>query len=262
MAIISNSDLQAICDKLARWAAMSVGDDAFDDSFNAGMAAANAAVMTGSGSLQTYLFETVTDADVAADLLGAARDLEESQPVPPTRFMIGIAGISAFFAALNRHIARYSVYSTLDAYLTSLNASSPTLRVHQALHDHLKAFSRKNVFIANDTVLATISITGAAAGTFASVATIGSAYAGAKLVAKNQGATDSDAVLSITGKKVDGTTQVLTVTCSTNTDDAEHDLSSTAKLFTEVTAISVTSDGTNGNVIEIVAKTDRDISAA
>jgi hypothetical protein len=262
MAIISNTDLQAICDKLARWAAMSVGDDNFDDSFNAGMAAANAAVMSGSGSLFTYLFETVTDGDVAADMLSAARDLDESNPVPPTRFMIGIAGVSAFLASINTHLRRYAPSTpTLDAYLTSLNASTPTLRVHQALHDHLKSFSRKNVFIANDTVLATFSCTGAATGTFASVATIGTDYAGAKLVVKNQGAVTTGATLTVTGKKIDGSTQALTATIATGTDNTETDLSSVLRLFVEVTNVTI-SGGTNANVYEIVAKTDRDISAA
>lgn len=262
MPIIANSDLQTICDKLARWAAMSVGDAAFDSAFNAGMEAANAAVMSGSGSLFTYLFETQTDGDVAADLLPAARDLDEANPTPPARFMIGIAGVSAFLTALNNHIKRYNpATSTLDAYLTSLNATSPTLRVHQALHDHLKAFSRKNVFIGADTVLATFAATGAATGTFTSVATIGTDYAGAKLVVKNQGAVTTGATVSVTGKKLDGTTQVITATIGTGTDNFETDLSSTAKLFVQVTAISITS-GTNGNVYEIVAKTDRDISAA
>jgi hypothetical protein len=261
MAVISNSDLQTICDKLARWAAMSVGDANFDDAFNAGMQAANAAVMSGSGSLFTFLFETVTDGDVAADMLGAARDLDETNPTPPSRFMIGIAGISAFLTAINTHIRRYTAYSTLDAYLTYLNTSSPTLRVHQSLHDHLKAFARKNVFIGQDQVLATLTCTGAATGTFASVSTISTSYAGAQLKVKNQGAVTTGATLTITGKKIDGTTQTMTSTIATGTDNTETVTSVTTKLFVEVTAISITS-GTNGNIYEIVAKTDRDISAA
>ena len=260
--MIPNTDLQALLDKLARWSAMSIGDAAFNPAFTAGMEAANAAVMSGSGSLFTYIFGTITDGDVAADMLEAARNLDESNPVPPTRFMIAISGIAAFLSAVNKHIVRYNpATATLDAYLTQLNASTPTLRVHQALHDHLRAFSRGNVFIANDTVLATFAATGASTGTFTSVATIGSSYAGAKLVVKNQGAVTTGATLSVTGKKLDGTTQVITATISTGTDNTETNLSSTLKLFTQVTAISITS-GTNANVYEIVAKTDRDVSAA
>ena len=259
MALISNSDLQTVVDKMARWAAMSVGDENFDDAFNAGMAAANAAIMSGSNSLFTFLFETVTDGDVAADLLPAARDLDESNPVPPARFMIGIAGISAFMTAINNHLRRYSAYTTLDSYLSYLNTSTPTLRVHQALHDHIKAFSRKNVFVGQDTVLATFSATGATTGTFASVTTLAS-YAGAQLKVKNQGAVTTGATLTVTGKKLDGTTQSLTATISTGTDNTETALSVTTKLFVEVTNVTITG-GTNGNVYEIVAKTDRDISA-
>lgn len=260
MAIISNTDLQAVVDKLARWAAMSVGDAAFNGSFNAGMEAANAAVMSGSGSLFAFL-HGLTDGDPAADMLASARNLDESNPVPPTRFMIGIAEVAAFMTAMNNHIKRYNpATATLDAYLLALNESTPTLRVHQALHDHLKVFSRKNVFVGADTVLATFSATGAATGTFASVTTL-AGLAGAKLRVKNQGAVTTGATLTITGKKLDGTTASLTVTVSTGTDNAEQDLSVTTRLFVEVTAISITS-GTNGNVYEIVAKTDRDISAA
>ena len=263
MALISNTDLQAVVDKLAKWAATAVGDEGLDDAFTAGFTAANADIMSGSNSLFTYFAPggTCADGDVVADLLPSFRDLDESNPEPPSRFMIQISGIAAVFTALNRHIVRYNpATSTLDAYLTSLNASTPTLRVHQALHDYLKAFSRKNVFIATDTVLATFACTGASTGTFTSVTTIGSSYAGAKLVVKNQGAVTTGATLTITGKKIDGSTQALTVTVDTATDNTEKDLSVTTKLFTEVTNITITS-GTNANVYEIVAKTDRDISA-
>ncbi len=260
MTIITNVQLQAVGDKLARFAAMSVGDAAFDDSFTAGMEAANAATMSGEDSLAEYIMATGV-MDVMADLLPTARDLDEDNPAPPARFIIGITGIARFLTALNAHIARYSDYTTLDAYLTSLNASTPTLRFHQAFHDHLKALSRKNVFIGADTVLATFAATGATTGTFTSVATISTSYAGAQLVVKNQGAVTTGATLSVTGKKLDGTTQVITGTVITGTDNTELNLSSVLKLFSEVTAISITG-GTNGNIYEIVAKTDRSIAAA
>jgi hypothetical protein len=253
--------LQGLLDKLARWSSLAVGDPNLDPSFTAGFTTANAAVMSGAGSIAEYLFG-LSDEDPAADMLGAARDLDESNPEPPTRFMIQISGIATLFAAINRHIARYNpATTTLDSYLSYLNASTPTLRVHQSLHDHLKAFSGKNVFIATDTVLATFSCTGATTGTFASVATIGTSYAGAKLVVKNQGAVTTGATLTVTGKKIDATTTALTGTVVTGTDNTELNLSSTLRLYTEVTNVTITG-GTNGNVYEIVAKTDRDISAA
>ncbi len=262
MSLASNSDLQTILDKMARWSAMSVGDAGFDPSFTAGMSAANAAIMSGAGSLFDWLFGTCTNGDFAADLLPAARDLDESNPTPPSRFIFGIAEVAAFMAGINSHLRRYAPTTpTLDAYLTSLNASAPTLRVHQALHDHLKAFSRKNVFIGQDQVIATFAATGAAAGTYTHVAAIDTQYAGAKLVVKNQGAVTTGATLSVTGKKLDGTTQVITAAIGTGTDNNETDLSVTTKLFYDVTAISIVS-ATNGNIYEIVAKTDRDISAA
>jgi hypothetical protein len=259
MALISNTALQNIGDKLARFAAMSVGDTTFNNAFDAGMEAASAAVLTGAGGIDTYVLST-DDVDVIADLLPAARDLDETHPTPPARFILGIASIAAMLSAINKHLARYSAFATLDAYLTSLNASAPTLRFHQSFSDHLKLLSRGNVFIGNDTVLATFAATGASTGTFTSVATI-SSYAGAKIVVKNQGAVTTGATLSVTGKKLDGTTQVLTATIGTGTDNHETDLSSVLKLFVQVTTITIAS-GTNANVYEIVAKTDRDISAA
>jgi hypothetical protein len=261
MPIISNANLQTVVDKLARFAAMSVGDDSFDDSFTAGMEAASNAVLSGAGGLATFLFETETDMDVAADMLSAARDLDETHPTPPARFIFGISSISAFVTALNRHIARYSDYTTLDTYLTSLNASTPTLRVHQAFHDHLKSMSRGNVFVGSDTVLATFACTGAATGTTTLVASLPTSVAGAKIVVKNQGAVTTGATLTVTGRKLDGTTQALTATIATGTDNFETNLSSVLRLFTAVTTITI-AGATNGNVYEIVALTDRDISAA
>jgi hypothetical protein len=260
MGVMNNTDLQAILDKIARWAALSVGDAAFSGSFNAGMEAANAAVISGTNSIAKYILDS-NDLDFTADVLPAARNLDEANPTPPTRFLFGIAGIAALVTALNSHFTRYTAFTTLDAYLTNLNASTPTLRVHQAFHDHIKSMSRKNVFIAADTVLATFAATGASTGVFTSLATIPTAYAGAKLVIKNQGAVTTGATLSVTGKKLDGTTQVITATIATGTDNTETNLSSLLRLFSEVTAVSIAS-GTNANIYEIVAKTDRDISAA
>lgn len=261
MPVISNANLQAVCDKLARWSAMSIGDAAFNPAFTAGMAAANAAVMSGSGSLFNYIFGTITDGDVAADMLGAARNLDESNPVPPTRFLLGIAGINAFLGSVDAHLRRYTAFSTLDTYLTSLNATTPTLRVHQALFDHLKTFSRANVFIGQNKTLATFTCTGAATGTFASLSTIGANFAGAQLKVHNQGAVTIGATLTVTGKKIDTTTASLTATIATGTDTFETALSVATRLFVEVTNITITG-ATSGNVYAIVALTDRDISAA
>lgn len=117
------------------------------------------------------------------------------------------------------------------------------------------------MFVAADTVLATFAATGSATGTYTHVTALASYLAGAKLVVKNQGAVTTGATVTVTGKKLDGTTSSLTATIATGTDNTETDLSVTTKLFYDVTNVTISS-GTNGNVYEIVAKTDRDISAA
>lgn len=260
MAIIGNSDLQTILDKLARFVTESVGDPEFADDFNAGMEFAADNVFSGAGALSTFILG-LDDIDQVADLLPAARSLDETHPTPPDGFVLSIPGINAMIAGLNAHF-RFFGYTGLDNYLTTQNASTPTLRAHGNFRKYLKTIAAKNSFIPNDTVLATLTMTGATTGTYANVASIDTTkYAGAKLVAKNQGATNSDSTISVTARKLDGTTAVLTATLSTNTDNAEADLSVTTKLFVAVTGITVTG-GTNGDVIEIVAKTDRSIAAA
>lgn len=264
MPIISNTDLQAVGDKWARWAAESVGDAAFNNAFNAGMQTANGHVISGSGSFFTYFGPggTCTDGDVEADLLPPSRDLDEANPTPPSRFLFAISGVNAFFSALDKHIKRYNpATTTLDAYLTSLNASTPTLRFHQAFYDHLKTLSRANVFVAADTELATFAATAATTGTYTHVAALPTYVAGAKLVVKNNGAVTTGATLTVTGKKIDGTTAALTATISVGTDAHETDLSVTTQLFVDVTNVTITG-GTAPDAYKIIAKTDRDITAA
>jgi hypothetical protein len=262
MPLISNAALQEIGDKLARFAAMSVGDPNFDASFTAGLDAASNAVLSGSNSIAQYLLDS-NDEAVTADLLPAARDLDESHPVMPTGFLLGIPGISAMLRALDNHLKRYAGVASLDAYLSTLNASAPTLRFHGAFTDHLKTLSAKNVFIGADLDIARVNVTGAAAGTYTHLAAIDKTkYSGAKLVAKNVGALTGSTNLSITGKKFDGTTATVTAAITTLTDGAETNLSDVSKVFIDVTGITVASGGTAGNVVKIVAKTDRSIAAA
>lgn len=259
MPLITNTDLQAIGDKLARFASEAVGDVAFNAAFNAGMEAASANIFTGANSVAQYILDG-NDEQVTADLLPAARDLDETHPTPPDGFLIQITSVKAMITALTTHLKRYGSSTGLDDYLTQLNASTPTLRFHGHFKDYLKTLSRGNAFIPKDTELARITVTGAAAGTFLNVDTI-TKYAGAQLKVKNVGAVTTGATLTVTGKKLDGTTQVITATIATGTDAFETALSSTAKLFTDVTAITI-SGATAPNVYAIVAKTDRDISAA
>lgn len=261
MALITNTELQVLMDKLARWASEAIGDTEFNNAFTAGMQMANSHVMSGGSSIAAYLIAN-GDEDVLADLLPPARDLDEANPVPPDGFLLAIPGINALIRALNTHIKRYNGAASLDAYLTTLNAATPTLRAHGFFARYLKTLSRGNVFVPNDTDLATFTETGASTGTYVHTAALDTSYAGAKLVVKNVGAIASSAVVSVTAKKLDGTSAVLTATLSVHTDAHETDLSDTTKLYVDVTNITMASGGTASDVFKVVAKTDRSIASA
>jgi hypothetical protein len=259
MSLITNNDLQAILDKLARWGSEVDGDLTFDNTFTAGIQVANSHVMSGGSSLAVDILATA-DQDVIADLLPAARDLDESNPVQSTAYLGSIPGIAAFLTGLATHLRRYGSASSLDAYLTALNTSSPTLRAHGNFKKYVASLSRGNLFVPVDTVLATFTETGATTGTYVHNAAI-TDYAGAKLVVRNFGALTTSAVVTVHAVKLDGTTADLTATLSTHTDAHETDLSDTAKLYTNVTGVSITT-GTNLDAFKIVAKADRSVAAA
>jgi hypothetical protein len=260
MPIISNTNLRPILDKLARFASESVGDPEFNAGFNAGMAKANADVISGSNSIAAYIL-ALSDEDVEADLLPAARDLDENNPTPSDGFLLTIAGVSALTKALDTHFKRYG-YKGLDDYLTQQNTATPTLRAHAHYKQYLKQISAKNSFVAIDTDIATFAETAAAAGTFGHLGGLDTTKnAGAKLVVKNVTGLTTSAVVTVTAKKLDGTIATLTATLSTHTIGHETDLSDTTQLYTDVTGISITT-GTAGDQFKVVAKSDRDIAAA
>lgn len=260
MSMLSNPQLQTILDKLARFATESVGDPEFNAGFTAGMETASGHVLSGSGGIATYLL-SLNDEDIEADLLPSARDLDEQHPTLADGVLLTITGVSALITALNNHYKRNG-YKGLDDYLTIINTASPTLRAHGHFKKYLKTISAKNSFIPNDLDIATFTETSATAGTFGHLNTIDTTkYAGAKLVVKNVTALTTSAVVSVTAKKLDGTSAVLTATLSTHTINAETNLSDTTQLYTDVTAIAITT-GTAADQFKIVAKTDRSIAAA
>ena len=59
-----------------------------------------------------------------ADLLPAARTLDENHPTPPDGFLITVPGIKAMLAALDNHYKTVGGFAGLDAYLTSLNGAT------------------------------------------------------------------------------------------------------------------------------------------
>src|SRR5690242_20413272 len=106
MAFISNSNLQSILDKLARFASEAVGDPGFGPSFNAGFATAADDVLSGSNSIATLVLG-LADEDQVADLLPPARDLDQNHPTAPTSFLLSVKEISAMLTALDTHAKRY-----------------------------------------------------------------------------------------------------------------------------------------------------------
>lgn len=257
MAMLGNSDLQTILDKLARFASEAVGDPEFNAGFNAGFSLANTDVWS---AMATFIL-ALNDIDQVSDLLPPARDLSEVPPSPPTSFLLTVPSINKMIAALDTHYKNFG-YTGVNARLTAVNASTPTLRAHGFFKRYFGKITAPNSFIPADLVLATFAITGATTGTFAhSTAIDKTLYAGAKLVIKNNGALSGTTGVTVTATKLDGTSAALTASVSVTTDGHETNLSDTAMLYTDVTNVAVTG-GTNADAIKIVAKTDRDISAA
>src|ERR1700675_4310756 len=142
MGQLSSGQLTVILDKLARFAVESVGDPEFDDSFTAGMELASSHVFSGGGALDAYILAT-DDIDIVADLLPAARVLDETHPVPPDGFQLQISSVQAMINALNTHY-KFFGFKGLDDKLSTLNVSTGTLRAHGHFRKYLRTISAKN----------------------------------------------------------------------------------------------------------------------
>jgi hypothetical protein len=187
--------------------------------------------------------------------------LDQTNPVPPTGFLIQVKEISAMLTALDTHFKRFG-YKGVDDRLSSVNASAPTLRAHGFFKRYFGKITAPNSFIPSDLALAQIIPTAATAGTYTHLAKVDKTqYAGAKLVAKNVGALTATTGITVTAIKLDGTSATLTASLSTLTDGHETNLSDVSLLFVDVASIAVTG-ATSGDHINIVAKTDRSIAAA
>jgi len=257
MAMLSNGNLQTILDKLARFASEAVGDPEFNAGFSAGFSLANTDVWS---SMSTFIL-ALNDVDQVSDLLPAARTLSEVPPTPPTNFLLNVASINAMIRALDTHYKGYG-YAGVDARLTAVNAGTPTLRAHGFFRRYFGKITAGNSFIPNDLVLGTFTASAATTGTYVHSTKIDKVqYAGAKLVAKNLGALNSDTTVTVTVTKLDGTSAVLTATITVHTDAHETNLSDTTMSFIDATNVTVTG-ATAADAIKIVAKTDRSIASA
>jgi len=126
----------------------------------------------------------------------------------------------------------------------------------------LKTVSKQNAFIPSDLILATFRER-AAAGTYAHVAAIDkTGLCRCETRHQNVTALTSSPVVSVNVKKFDGTTATLTATLSTHTINARRFCPTSRRHSSDVTGISIASGGTNAESFEVVAKADRDVSAA
>src|SRR5204862_126400 len=103
-----------------------VGDPEFDAGFTAGLEKAAADVLSGAGGIGTYLL-TLNDEDIEADLLPAARDLDENHPTLADGFLLTLPEMKSMISALNKHFTLHG-FKGMDDYLTSQNAATATLR--------------------------------------------------------------------------------------------------------------------------------------
>lgn len=271
MAIITNANLQSILDKVARHCWFVKGDanlnsapNALGAAPNVGLDVANSAVI---GSLLTLIETTINDPFLDQYDAAAINILNAGNPVS-AGFLAGIWG--SFLKGLDDY-CRSQGFKGLDDRLTALNGANgmtPTLRAHQAF---ALAFglSRQNLFVGQNTDLATFAETGATTGTLTLLTPTGSGVAGqlplflagAQLVEINTTALTAAPTITITAVKIDGTTVTLTVTPGALGNGAQNNLSDVSQLYIAVTAITITG-GTSGNSFKITALADRRIDNA
>src|SRR4051812_10513312 len=160
MSQISTGNLTTVVDKLSRFALEAT----------AGYSAAAANVFPGGSGLAAFIL-ALNEEDQVADLLPAARDLDQVPPTPASTFLSSHPEVLAMLTALDTHVKRFG-FASLDARLTALNASTPTLRAHEVFRTYYPGrVSAGNLFTGSDVVLAKINTTGATTGTFTSLAT-------------------------------------------------------------------------------------------
>lgn len=257
MAIIGASDLQAVLDKAARWAAEALGDSNVVDTPNAGVSIANTNVLA---ALQTAV-QGLSDDQQVADLLPAIVDLAAS---PPQINSWAGSNWAAVLDAIERHCRRYG-YATLDDYLDDLNDPTPTVRVHEDFAKYLRGISPANVFTPANVVLMNVTVTGAATATFTHVAALDTAkYAPGQIKVLNTKAEGlSSTVLTFPKAQKDGADQSVEATITATDDEALTAFDDTDLAFTDVLTTSATISGGNStDTFDIVIVPDRSITAA
>ena len=264
MAIISASHLQTILDKAARWAAEAVGDSNVVASPNAGLLVANSDVLS---ALETAV-AGFTDPEQLADLLPSVRDLADSNPI-----LNSWAGSvwSELLDALDAHCRRYG-YANLDAYLTYLNQSTPTLRAHGDFSQYLGRVSAPNTFtpgnalvLRGNGLLAVVTVTGAATADFVHVGPLDlTKYAPGQIKVLNtntEGLTST--VLTFPNAINSSGAESIVATITVQTNGHLTVFSDTGLIFSDCPVAGASISGGNaGDTFAIVIVPDRSVTSA
>jgi hypothetical protein len=271
MAQISNSNLQSILDKMARW-----GGEA--DGIPLASAISTAAVYTATSPTGGL---TKANSDVLALLLALASgfsDVYQQQDFEPPANDLNVAqplgGVlyaslwSAMRKALDKHAARYNAVaqgdlSALDALLRILNTSAITLRASGLFQQYFGGISVANMFTPTPFVLATVTATAAATATFAHVASIALSYGPGQIALLNtkSGGNTSTATITVTCTK-SGVATSVAITAGATTYDYLTAATDTSQTYTDCTALVSISGATAGDTYALVILPDRTVNAA
>jgi hypothetical protein len=271
MSQISVSNLQHIVDKMARHAAESNGDQLASAiatgatytwaSFTGGLAVADYDVL----SLLQTLVTGFTDADQQSDFVPPVDALNTFSPLLNAFLYSFWSGVRK---GLDSHMSRYAGnamvvgdLTPLDAALRVLNATTLTLRLHGAFGQYFGGISPNNLFTPKPFVLATLTLTGATAGTFTHVSSISGQYGPGQIALMNVKANTTAATIAFTGTQ-GGVGIPISITAGATTNYYITPATDISQTFTDAPALTSISGGTSGDLYDIIILPDRCINAA
>lgn len=268
MAQISNTNLQHVLDKMARYAseadgvalasAIATGAAYTATSPNGGLQVANTDVIS---ALQTVI-QGLSDIVQQGDFAPPANNL--GSPILST-YVYSIW--SQMRHALDMHALRYNAgasgdLSGLDSLLRVLNASAITLRAHGAFQTYFGGLSPANLFTPTPFTLATIAVTGATTANLTHVAA-NTAYGLGQIAILNTKAEGlTSTTLSLKGTQSGTPSTSFTATVATTTNNEITACSDTTQTWSDCTSLTSISGGNSGDTFSVVILPDRTIQSA